>query len=149
LGAAHRAYADRALGDLRATDPTGHVVRYDGTIDRQQKKKFLTELDLLCVPSPYQEPKGLYVLEALAAGIPVVAPDHGAFPELQADTGGLELFRAGDVEDLTDVLGKLLADANRRRALGEQGRAAVIERRGARHAAEAVMAVYRELIEAH
>ena len=104
---------------------------------------------MLCVPSPYEEPKGLYVLEALAAGVPVVSPDHGAFPELRADTGGLALFRAGDVEHLTDVLDGLLMDAGRRRALGQQGRSAVIERRSAKHAAEAVMAVYRELIGAY
>jgi glycosyltransferase involved in cell wall biosynthesis len=142
----HRDYADQALRGLRATDLTGAVVQYDGVIDRNQKKKFLSEIDLLCVPSPYQEPKGLYVLEALAAGVPVVSPDHGAFPELRADTGGLALFRAGDLEHLTDVLDGLLMDAGRRRALGQQGRSAVIERRSAKHAAEAVMAVYRELI---
>jgi glycosyltransferase involved in cell wall biosynthesis len=104
---------------------------------------------LLCVPSPYEEPKGLYVLEALAAGVPVVAPNHGAFPELHADTGGMLLFRPGDVEHLTAVLADLLGDSIQRRALGQNGQSAVVGRRTARHAAGAVMTIYRELINAN
>lgn len=143
LGSEHRQYAENALHRLRQT---GATVRYDGTIDREQKKRFLADIDLLCVPSPYEEPKGLYVLEALAAGKPAVSPDHGAFPELQSDTGGMVLFRAGDVEHLVDVLAALLADSDRRRALGQAGQWAVRERRTAHHAAEAVLKTYRDLL---
>ena len=41
-------------------------------------------LDLFSVPTVYAEPKGRYVLEALASGVPVVQPAHGAFPEMLA-----------------------------------------------------------------
>ena len=44
----------------------------------------LPSIDVLSVPSGYHEPKGLYLLEAMACGVPVVQPDHGAFPELIA-----------------------------------------------------------------
>ena len=50
--------------------------------------QLLAQLHLLSVPTVYREPKGLYVLESLAAGVPVVQPNHGAFPELLAATGG-------------------------------------------------------------
>ena len=41
-------------------------------LDRTQKIRFLRELHVLSVPAPFKEPKGLYILEALANGVPVV-----------------------------------------------------------------------------
>jgi len=55
---------------------------YVGCVDRDGKRHFLESLDLFCVPSVYAEPKGRFLLEAIAMGIPYVVPDHGAFPEL-------------------------------------------------------------------
>lgn len=57
---------------------------YLGSIDRKEKAQFLASLDLFCVPTTYKEPKGLFLLEAIAAGIPYLQPDHGAFPEIHA-----------------------------------------------------------------
>ena len=51
---------------------------------------------MLSVPTTYKEPKGLYVLEALANGIPVVQPRHGSFPELIEATGGGLLVNSDD-----------------------------------------------------
>ena len=52
------------------------------------KVRFLHGIDVLSVPTTYREPKGLYVLEALANSVPVVQPRHGSFPELIEATGG-------------------------------------------------------------
>ena len=76
---------------------------------------------MLSVPSPYAEPKGLYLLEALATGVPVVEPKHGAFPELLEQTGGGLLFAPGDVRDLADRLLELQRDPARRQELGRRG----------------------------
>ena len=51
-------------------------------VDRDQKLDFLRKLSIFSVPSRYPEAFGLYVIEALAAGVPVVLPESGAFPEL-------------------------------------------------------------------
>ena len=59
---------------------------YAGTVDREAKARFLQSLDVLSVPSGYHEPKGLYLLEAMASGVPVVQPNHGAFPEMLRKT---------------------------------------------------------------
>ena len=58
--------------------------RFEATLDVDQagKLKFLQSIDLLCVPTRYEEPKGLFVLESLAAKVPYVLPAHGAFPEV-------------------------------------------------------------------
>ena len=61
---------------------------YRGTVDRAKKVQFFHDIDVLSVPSPYHEPKGLYLLEAMACGVPVVQPNHGAFPEIIERTGG-------------------------------------------------------------
>ena len=58
--------------------------------------RFLQGLDVLSVPTTYREPKGLYVLEALANGVPVVQPRHGSFPELIEATGGGLLVNPDD-----------------------------------------------------
>ena len=70
--------------------------RYHGTVDRAGKIAFLRRIDVLSVPSPYAEPKGLYLLEAMANGVPWVQPRHGAFPEMLEKTGGGLLFEPGE-----------------------------------------------------
>ena len=55
---------------------------YAGTVNRAEKVAFLESLDLFCVPTTYADPKGIFLLEAVASGLPYVMPDHGAFPEL-------------------------------------------------------------------
>ena len=68
---------------------------------------FLQSLDVLSVPTTYREPKGLYVLEAWANGVPVVQPRHGSFPELMEAAGGGLLDRFPDRPH-----GKFLTDAD-------------------------------------
>ena len=43
---------------------------------------------MLSVPATYEEPKGIFLLEAMASGVPVVQPRRGAFPEIIESTGG-------------------------------------------------------------
>lgn len=92
-----------------------------------EKVEFLKSLDVFSVPTTYREPKGLSVLEALANGVPVVEPAHGAFPELIAATRGGLLFSPGDVTELASQLEALLLDEPRRRHLAEVGRRLVQE----------------------
>jgi glycosyltransferase involved in cell wall biosynthesis len=80
------------------------------------------------VPAPHPEAFGLYLVEAWAAGVPVVQPDHGGFSELVASTGGGSLFAARDDEALSDALEKMLLAPEQARAMGEAGRAAVRDR---------------------
>jgi glycosyltransferase involved in cell wall biosynthesis len=87
-----------------------------------EKVAFLNSLDVLSVPTIYHEPKGLYVLESLANGVPVVQPRHGAFPELiEATRGGL-LFEPNDSDGLAERLEALMKDPDHRLELGRRGR---------------------------
>jgi len=95
-------------------------------LDRQQKIGFLQSLSVFSVPAVYGESFGLYVLEALACGVPVVQPRHGPFPEILEATGGGILCAPGDPADLAAKLEELLLDENRRSALGRAGREKVL-----------------------
>ena len=68
---------------------------YCGEVDRRQKIELLNSIDVLSVPTIYNEPKGLFVLEAFANGVPVVQPRHGAFPELTEATEGGRVVEPG------------------------------------------------------
>ncbi len=120
LGEGQRNFADEQFAKLRRAGLSEHF-HYAGEVDRRQKITFLRELDVFSVPTVYREPKGLFVLEALAAGAPVVQPEHGAFPELLAQTGGGLLTRPGDPGRLADALHELLTNHDRRRELAHQG----------------------------
>ena len=114
-----------ALRDqLRARGLLGDV-DFCPNLDRAGKIAFLRSLDAFSAPALYGEAFGLYVIEALAAGVPVVQPRHGAFPELLEATGGGRLCEPGSPEALADALESLLLDPARCRAIGAAGQAAV------------------------
>ena len=94
---------------------------YRGTVDRETKMQFLRELDLFSVPTDYREPKGLFLLEAMACGVPVVQPDHGALPEMIERTGGGVLARSPQPRDIADAIWSLWNDRDRAAALGRKG----------------------------
>ena len=75
------------------------------------------------MPTTYHEPKGLYILEAWANGVPVVQPRHGSFPELIEATGGGLLVDADDPAALAEGLRRMLVDQRTARPRGPCRRA--------------------------
>jgi len=130
-----------------ARDGIRDEVEILGTVDRPAKLAFLRAIDVLSVPATYPEPKGLFVLEALAAGVPVVQPRHGSFPELIEATGGGLLHEPNDAADLALRLAEILEAVDLRRELGDRGRQAVFERFSAAHMAAGTREVYRRVLE--
>ena len=94
-------------------------------VDHAGKIAFLRSLTVFSTPALYGEAFGLYVIEALAAGVPIVQPRHAAFPELIEATGGGVLCEPGDPKALADGIESLLRDPKRARELGAAGREAV------------------------
>jgi len=120
LAPEHQAYLAGIEAQVRAWGLDGEF-RYRGEVDRAQKIAFLRSIDVLSVPSPYAEPKGLYVLEAMGSGVPVVQPRHGAFPEVLARTGGGLLFEPKDPSHLAEQILTLAHDPARAAELGRRG----------------------------
>jgi glycosyltransferase involved in cell wall biosynthesis len=102
-------------------------VSFHPNLTREEKVAFLQSLTVFSVPALYGEGFGLYLIEALAAGVPVVQPRHAAFPELVEATGGGVIAEA-NAAALAAAIESLLLDPARARALGESGRRAVAER---------------------
>ena len=116
----HQGYFETEKAALDAAG-LGSEFTYHGALSREDKMKFLRDIDLLCVPTEYVEPKGLFVLEALANGTPVVLPAHGAFPEILNRTGGGILVEPKDAHALAETLENMICDPARRATLAEQG----------------------------
>ena len=70
----------------------------------RKKFDFLKELSVFCVPARLPEAFGLYVIEAMAAGVPVVLPDHGSFPEIIEETKGGLLYSKDEPGGLVNSL---------------------------------------------
>jgi glycosyltransferase involved in cell wall biosynthesis len=83
---------------------------YHGELDRPGKLAFLRRLDVLSVPATYDEPKGMFLLEAMASGVPVVQPRRGAFTEIVERTGGGLLVDPKETDALSDGIARVLTD---------------------------------------
>ncbi|MEW6251645.1 MAG: glycosyltransferase family 4 protein [Planctomycetota bacterium] len=145
LGRAERPFLQGLERVLRAAGIPADAWEYVGEPDRAGKIAFLHSLDVLCVPAAYREAKGFYVLEALAAGVPVVQPDHGAFSELIAATGGGLLYPPGDTHALTTALARLMDEPALRRQLAEGGQPAVRNGFTVERMAAEVWAIYERI----
>ena len=92
--------------------------QYHGAPDRAGKLAFLQSLDVLVMPTDFDEPKGIPFLEALSNGVPVIAPNRGAFPEMAAATGGGILY---EKDALSEAILSLVNDPDRAQALSRTG----------------------------
>ena len=110
--------------------------------DRQAKPEFLRSLSVLSVPARREVAFGIFVLEALASGVPVVEPRAGAFPEILEATGGGVLVEPDNVGALAAALEQLLAGPAEARAMAEQGRRAALEKFSIQRMAENVLRVF-------
>ncbi len=115
---------------------------YHGSLEREAKLSFFSQIDLLSLPTTYAEPKGLPVLEAQAAGLPVVQPRWGSFPEMIERTNGGVLFEPNDAESLAEAIYELWQNPERGRDLARQGFAGVREHYTAEKMADAALSVY-------
>jgi glycosyltransferase involved in cell wall biosynthesis len=143
-GEADRPYIDENIKRIREAGFAGDC-HFAGIVDRRGKAEFLAGIDVFSVPTTYREPKGLFVLEALACGIPVVEPNHGALTELLAATGGGVLVPPNDVDALADAIGKLIDNPAEAKALGHAGQQRVRDTFHARAAAAATRAIYESV----
>jgi glycosyltransferase involved in cell wall biosynthesis len=142
----HKPYLEEIAHGLDAAGLVNEFV-YRGAVDRARKVQFFHDIDVLSVPSPYHEPKGLYLLEAMACGVPVVQPNHGAFPEIIERTGGGVLARSASGADVADAIGELWTDRARAQELGRRGADGVRNHYTVRHMADGVLDAYRAAIE--
>jgi glycosyltransferase involved in cell wall biosynthesis len=98
-----------------------------GLLAPEAVSAWLARADIFCMPTR-REPFGIAVVEAMLAGLPVVATNVGALPEIVENGVTGFLVESGDEAGLAAVLSALLADAEKRRAFGRQGAAVARQR---------------------
>ena len=113
---------------------------------RDAKLDFFRTLSLLSVPEKHPVAYGLYIIEAMAAGVPIVAPSIGALPELLEMTGGGILCEPNNPSDLAAAMERLLLDPDYAEQLGKKGRGAVFEKFNVEQTAEEIVRICKEIV---
>ena len=124
LGPEHADYWRKIESGIAGRDLSADI-HYRGELELGDKVAFLQGLDLFVVPAEYDDPKGLSLIEAMACGVPVVAPRRGTYTELVERTGGGVLVEPEDDGALEQALAALAADPERRAELGRRAAAGV------------------------
>ncbi|NOS99222.1 MAG: glycosyltransferase family 4 protein [Phycisphaerales bacterium] len=144
LAAADRPFFNEIRAQIRRHRLDPHV-DFVGELDFPGKVQFLQSLHAFSVPAVYPEAKGLYILESLASGVPVVQPRSGSFPELVESTGGGILVAPDDPNDLADGLARLVNDPALRTRLAASGRSAVASHHNETQMADKTWEIYQRL----
>jgi len=106
------------------------------------KQQFFSNIDVMSVPVRKHDGYGLYLLEANAAGVPVVQPATGAFPEIVARTGGGITYSPDNLNELTSSLVNILNDKELLSKLGSEGKDKVLKNLSLERMAEELSKVY-------
>lgn len=135
-----------ALKKRLARERIAQDVEFMPESDRATRLKFLSEISVLSVPNIQGQAFGTFLLEAWAAGVPVVQPAVGAFTELVEATGGGQLYYPEQSNRLAETLAQLLRDRETTRALGLAGRDAVRRMFTVQEMADRTVSLYASLL---
>jgi glycosyltransferase involved in cell wall biosynthesis len=142
LGPSDQSFVQGLKDRLKSFGLEGDV-EFCPNLDRAGKQAFLRSLSVFSTPAAYSEAFGLYVIEALASGVPVVQPRHAAFPELIAATGGGLLCEPRDTGSLAAAIEQLLLHPEQARGFGQAGRRAVQEKFSVERMAEEMAGIFQ------
>ena len=121
-----KAFVEKQKARLRAAGLLGEVT-FRPNLARDAKLVFYRGLTVLSVPAPYGEAFGLYVVEAMASGVPVVAPDDASFPEIVEGNRAGVICEKDNPQALADAIGQLLLDRERLAKCAAAGRQAAVQ----------------------
>jgi glycosyltransferase involved in cell wall biosynthesis len=130
----------RALAQALGVEDRVHFLGFTSSPD-----EVLASVDAVAVPSTRPDPLPNSAIEALAAGVPVVAANHGGLPEIVRDRTTGILVRPNDPAALAKALRELADDPDRRTAMGEAAAKDVRERFGLERMLDEIEGVYASL----
>jgi len=107
-------------------------------------KNFFKSVSVLSVPVLKGEAFGLYQIEALASGVPLVQPDLGAFPEIIRASGGGVIYSPNTAEALAHKLKEVLSDPEKLMEMSIAGRSAVEEKFNCRKLTQNMIDIYQQ-----
>ena len=100
----------------------GGRVRFTGYQPAEKLRETLRRASLVILPSEWYENCPYTILEAFAAGKPVVASRIGGIPELVKDGHDGLLFEPGNATELANCIHAIMVDGCLRRRLGQSAR---------------------------
>lgn len=136
----YRAYLEKLVAELGLQSR----VHFTGWL--KDVATLLPALDVF-ISSSHVEPFGLVMVEAMAAGVPVVATATGGAREIVEDKVTGKLVPVGDVEGLAEAVSALLTDASERRLMGERARLRARERFSLERMVAETEALYKEVLD--
>jgi len=145
LHKAHREYWKELQARLQEEGLSDRL-EYRGVVSFQEKVEFLQGLSVFCLPSRFPEKQAVAALEAQAAGVPIVVPASGIFPEMVGLTGGGLLVADDGAEAYADALASLQSDPERADQLGKLGAAGIARHFSAGAMVEKTLEAYRAVI---
>ena len=145
LGKKDKPYFEELVKQIDAWGLTDSFVHH-GEVTRSQKIDFLNQLHVFSVPTVYRESKGLSILEALANGVPVVQPRHGAFPEMINATEGGILIEPESVGAVAEGILELYNDTEKREHLGKMGKTNVHQKFNDEAIAQQLLTVFEKYL---
>lgn len=119
---------------------------YVSEIDPGGKVEFLKNCSVFCLPARYAEQRAIAVLEAMAAGVPVILPDRGVFPELIDLTGGGLLVPPDDAQALAEAVARLRDDPDEADRLGQAAASGIVQHFSAEEMTRQTLEVYEALV---
>jgi len=111
----------RNLGKLVEQLGLSKAVRFLGGLENKKVYEILADSDIY-VQASLNEALGIAVVEAMAAGLPVIATDVGGIPEIVRNGLTGNLVQKGDVDGLADAMLRLSKSSKKRREMGNEGR---------------------------
>jgi len=123
----------------------GNDVKIFEDFNVKPRLDFLESLTLLSVPVPGGEAFGAYQVEALAAGVPIVQPNIGGYPEFIEATGGGILYEPNTPEKLAEAWISLLEKPENLSKMGKSGYKSVHDKFSMNKMAENILNVYQSL----
>ena len=126
----------------RLQDPKLQHVRLLGPRPREEVLRLMQETRVLVFPSTWYEGFPMVLVEALATGLPVVASDLGAMPEILGEAG--LLFPPGQPEALAERVARLWARPDVQREMQQQARSRYLAHYTAQPNYERLMSIYHQ-----
>ena len=121
-------------------------VEFITDFNEQTRLDFLSSISVMSVPEKKPVAYGLYALESMACGVPVVQPATGVFNELIELTGGGLLYQPNTSQALAEAMTPLLLDRQGTFEIGQRARAAIFNNFDINQTAEKIVELYKNTI---
>ncbi len=139
----------RHLAEIRKKLKDHHLtgqVEFHEEFEEKGLREFLDKVSVVSVPVRNGEAFGIYLLECMVSGVPVVQPALGAFPEIVNLTGGGIIYDKNTPESLSQSLERILSDPDEMDRLSKKGREGVLQHFHIDVQAERMVAVYENAV---